>query len=199
MGFLVQPLPLFSNVVEYKHIVTKPKNSYRIAFFSQVNTSTEITQFINQLCSVLLQHSIAIELVIIGGSKVSMEKHLAVFKMECPMLSTLYSTGFLNNDEVSIAIQKCDLGITPIPAHALGKSGSTVAFLTHGIPVAAPIIEAEYFKRGIGFFDKKQTKAIVRKPELRAIEIAKEAAIVVKNELEISKISITFINNLIQN
>lgn len=200
MGYnMLQPLNLFSNVVENIYTETKSKNRYRIGFFSQVNTNVEIVIFINQLCSILLQQGIKIELVIIGGSTDKVQKHIDIFKVQCPMLTKVFSTGFLNNSEVSIAIQQCDLGITPIPIHALGKSGSTVAFLAHGIPVAAPIIEKEYSNSGIGFFDQKQTDSIVTKPSLLAIEIAKEAALAIKKEIEISKISLTFVNNLKQN
>ena len=53
-------------------------------------------------------------------------------------------TGFLQNDELSIILSSCSLGITPVPRHALGKSGGVAAFLLHEVPVASPNIHPKY-------------------------------------------------------
>jgi len=60
------------------------------------------------------------------------------------------SLGNLNEDEITYELQKIDLGISSVPHHTLGKSGSVMAFLSHGVPIAAPVIHYEYERFGIG-------------------------------------------------
>lgn len=176
-GFNIKPLPLFSNItpleIESQSLGIK---RFRWGFFSQVNADSDIINFINTFNEGLKKLGILPELVIIGGNKEKMRQYVEEFKSKCPLLTAVYSTGFLINSEISYELSKCDLGVTPVPRHAIGKSGSVAAFLAHGIPVAAPIQLMEYSVQGIGLFIESWKHSIMIDPNVNNIQKTKKVA-----------------------
>ncbi|WP_366182396.1 glycosyltransferase [Flavobacterium ovatum] len=191
------PLPLFSNInppINFSQNISG--NNFRFAFFSQVDITTEIIHFINVFNVGLKELGFFPELIIIGGNENMMSGYIEEFKKKCPLLTTVTCTGFLDDNEISIELKNCNIGITPIPRHALGKSGSTAAFLAHGIPVAVPIIAKEYSEEGIGFFDKNWGGAIITNPNVNEIKNAQKIAQSYKHMFTVEQIGTFFINDL---
>ena len=80
--------------------------------------------------------------------------------------------GFLAAEAVSDQLQRLDLGITPVRYHAVGKSGTVAAFLSHGIPVAAPWRT----ERSESFFDHNLMAAVLQRFSPEALREATAAA-----------------------
>src|SRR5204863_9109719 len=102
-------------------------------------------------------------------------------------------TGFAENEKVSYAIQACSTGLTSVPAHALGKSASVDAFLFHGIPVAASSNNSNGEE---AFFSPNLCNSIITTPDLLSFNRAKKAALISKEEIEISGITKKFLSDL---
>ncbi|MEZ7498688.1 glycosyltransferase [Flavobacterium sp. Arc3] len=200
LGYRVKALPLFSNIspISAGVLENKPLSTFRWAFFSQVEIEISIIDFINSFNIALKEKGIVTELIFIGGNKSRMLPYVEYFKNHCPLLITVSCTGFLNETEISDLVTSCDMGITPVPQHALGKSGSAATFLAHGIPVAAPIVNQEYTDSGIGFFDDNWSKAILTNPSLNALHAAQKAAFQHKQLFTVEYTSISFMNDLVE-
>jgi hypothetical protein len=88
------------------------------------------------------------------------------------------------------------LGLTPVPRHLIGKSGSVAAFIAHGLPVAAPYIYPGRDPEDIGFFSSNLCGAIVKTPDFSSLQMAAKASVSSKNEIEINKVTEKFIADL---
>lgn len=194
----IRPLPLFSNISPPINFLQSINNNrFRWVFFSQVDTSPEIINFINIFNIELLEKGISPELIIIGNNRNRMLGYVEEFKEKCPLFVNIECTGFLSENEISIELKYCNLGITPVPSHGIGKSGSVAAFLAHGIPVAVPIVIREYANHGIGFFDKNWKSAIITNPSVNEIQNAKIIAETFKHSFTVDNICELFIKDLI--
>ena len=198
MGVVAKPLPLFSNINVTHTLVTQKCNDiFRFAFFSQVGTSKSILDFINKFCIHVNAKGLSSEMFLLGGNEKKIIIQAKVFQNECPQLIRVCCTGFLNEPEISGILGECDLGITPVPRHALGKSGSVAAFLAHGVPVAAPVVHEEDFQLGIGFFNNREIDSIIINPIWEDFQQAKKEVLFVNKEINISTISKLFYSDLI--
>lgn len=199
LGYKVMPLQLFSNINPSSEVAYNSSESiFRLAFFSQIETNSSIIEFINTLTTDLKEKGILSELVIIGGEKSRMLQHKEVLEKQCPKLTKVSYTGFLSELEISEVLRNCDFGITPVPRHALGKSGTIAAFFAHGIPVAAPITVKGYESDGIGHFNTNLIDAILTKPDVTKIQKAQKVAQSFKHMVSIENTCDGFINSLKQ-
>lgn len=197
LGFRVSELPLFSNVPIIKNEPCRhEQNTFRVGLFSQVDISESIIVFLVKLAQKVESSGCKLELLVIGGRN----EHIKKFKCTIEQLdcfkSRIHCAGFLNEKELSSNLQCCTIGLTPIPRHALGKSGSVTAFIAHSIPVAAPNIHLNFPSDAIGFFSPSLSSSIILEPDLSLIEKAKRAAMKASDEINISTITKRFIADL---
>lgn len=196
-GVKVLPLPLFSNIkVANKNRNNGLNKSFRFSFFSQVAASKQIINFINNISEQVIKWGGIPELILIGGSEKSMEAFLTCFRQECPLLKKVSCTGFLDDVAVSFALSNADIGITPVPRHALGKSGTVAAFLTHGIPVGAPVYLDGFPRNNIGFFDEILSSAILVEDNFELVGQAVENAKIAGSILSLNSIGTKFLFDL---
>jgi hypothetical protein len=192
----IQPLPLFSNIEIHSRALPTAGPVLRVGFFSQAAASPPIISFITLLCSNAEAAGQQVELLFIGGVPARMKEAGDTFNNTGRFTDKIFYTGFLPPEGISAALQSCALGITLVPRHALGKSGSVAAFLQHGIPVAAPVVQPGTDPMDIGFFSGSLCSAIVLSPELPALAIAKQAAIKARCEIDLPVITKLFIDNI---
>lgn len=198
-GWSVKRLPLFSNIPVVHQTKNENNNVFVIGFFSQVEISESITAFINTLALQAQSNNIDVQVVLIGGNEARMKAFGEYFQASGNLKLPIRYTGFLEADELTKAIQNCDMGITPIPRHALGKSGSVAAFISYGIPVAAPNVHFLYDEDNIGFFTAYLCQSVITQPGLDQWKLAKEATLLAKDEIQLSLITTTFLSDLRDN
>ena len=201
MGFQCYELPLFSNIEFIKKTSYENVNRiFRMTFFSQIELNQTITNFINNFCSELSVRGLRCEIFLIGGNSDKMKMAVNFFKSFCPEVDKVIYTGFLNEESLSIMLQSTDLGITPMPIHALGKSGSVAAFLSHGIPVAIPRSFHKYEKRETNlkksFFIEELCKSLISKPNWNEYISAKSNAALAKNKISTFAVTKIFLKDL---
>jgi hypothetical protein len=198
IGFSAKPLPLFSNIIPATTLKKEqPEKLFRFAFFSQAEISDQIIDFINQMILQVKTRGFLPELIFIGGNNHKMDQLSKKFKQAFPFIENISCTGFIDSANVSKILATCNLGITPVPIHALGKSGSIAAFISHGIPVAAPVIEKAYSKLGIGFFNSVLKDAILLQPDWDLYQLSYKATTLAAKEINLSTVANLFCNDLL--
>lgn len=191
----IKCLPLFSNIKIFNGI-KKTNDKLIIGFFSQVECSESILQFLSVLGRKSLTDQIPIEVMLIGGNHSKMKHFGEVVEQMTYFKSKVTYTGFLSANEISEAIQQCSIAVTPVPRHALGKSGSVAAFLEHGIPVAAPVVSVDNDEHNIGFFSAALQSTIITNPEMVALGEIKKNLMRVKGEISLESVANTFIEDI---
>jgi hypothetical protein len=191
----IHPLPLFSNIDVFNQPLQTGNEVLRIGFFSQAAASTPIVSFMEMLCSNARAAGSSMELWFIGGNPASMRETGEMINKK-GLFNKLSYTGFLSPEGISAALQHCTLGITQVPRHALGKSGSVAAFLHHGVPVAAPVVHRGKNTRDIGFFSEGLCSAIVLTPGMQALASAKKAVLKARHEIDLQVIARRFMDGI---
>jgi hypothetical protein len=191
----IHPLPLFSNIDIFNQPVQPANRVLRVGFFSQAAASKPIISFLEDLCSNARAAGNRIELSFIGGNAARMWEVGEIFNKRA-LFNTISYTGFLPAEGISVALQRCTLGITEVPRHALGKSGSVAAFLHHGIPVAAPVVHQGRNAGDIGFFSEGLCSAILCSPDMQALAMAKEAVLKARCEIDLRLIAKLFMESI---
>tara|TARA_R110002096_G_scaffold68159_5_gene164781 strand:+ start:13684 stop:14805 length:1122 start_codon:yes stop_codon:yes gene_type:complete len=193
----LKPLPLFSNINnDNSPNELKYFNSVIIGFFSQVSLHISIVSFIKAINEQIVLQNKKLVIKLIGGNKKRNEQFEKYIKELVHGNIDVEITGFLDSIKLSSQLKSCDLGLTIVPRHALGKSGSVAAFISHGVPVAAPVVLKDYKTMDIGFFNSKLKLAILTKPDLLLIKEKKKAAIDSKDLVSLSKITTIFLRDL---
>ncbi len=197
-GWDVKSLPLFSNIdvadVRKKLI---DDGVFRVGFFNQVDSSASIVTFLIELKKQLAARNLKLELVFVGGAVTKMKEAGGQLEKLDIFDAPIVYTGFLQNDELSAALQSCSLGITPVPRHALGKSGGVAAFLLHEVPVAAPNVHPRFKENEIGFNAVELCSVIVLEPNLEKILTLRKTMGAAKNEIQLSTVAKKFLSDLI--
>ncbi|HEY1007818.1 MAG TPA: glycosyltransferase [Sphingobacteriaceae bacterium] len=189
-------LPLFSNI-PVRTGRAAAGTSLVIGFFSQVACSPQILRFVKGLLAKAAGSGLPAELLLIGGQESRMREFSSFLRNSDPGEHLVTCTGFLPPGKTSAAIRRCSLGVTPVPRHALGKSGSVAAFLSHGIPVAAPHMLED---RPVipGFFSPALQAAILTEPDLESLERARTALGKARHEIRADRIARKFLHDLNQ-
>lgn len=196
LGVKAMPLPVLSNIPLAGALVANDDGYFNVGFFSQVTYREEIIQFLKELSLACQKSNLKLNITIIGGNsnraKTFIDQITKVRDINC----TITHTGFLDVKGVSAELLNCNLGITPVPRHLLGKSGSVAAFINHGIPVTAPYVKDGYEKDGVGFFDENIIRTVAINADLKSISDAKKSALTARKNIDVIVIANKFINDL---
>jgi hypothetical protein len=197
LGWTTLPLPLFSNIpVLSPKSVSLETDIFRIGIFSQIDIDDMFIDFLTNISTHIEWLDLRYKILLIGGHSDKMQAFKRYLESNSNLHAQVDYTGFLDPDQISAAIQTCHLGLTPIPQHGLGKSGTVAAFLSHGIPVAAPVAQHHSIKDNIGFFDKVMCSAIMTSADMSNFKNIRIAAQATKNIIDISKITNNFLRDL---
>lgn len=123
-------------------INTEKKDRHRIKgiYFGAAPNPEAQNIILKKLTEVTSKNNTQIDLILAGAlgpngkafhSSLSQVKQIATSR-----------TGFISEVEVSRLMQKSDFGISRSPAKHLGKSGSTISMLEHGLPVWCPLVDS---------------------------------------------------------
>lgn len=190
-GCYARPLPLFSNFQTLEGIAPHKNvdKTFTVGCFSRVAPIDPMLRFLKGLSAHLAQSGIQLVVLLFGGAEPEMSTFAGLLLQHLGPAVTVSNLGFLDQGAVSKVIASCDLGLTPVPLHGLGKSGSVAVFLAQGIPVAAPNIMSGKKSRRVGFFSEWQCRSIVKVPELKAVEEARGFARKCREDIDITQIA----------
>lgn len=199
LGFACHGLPIFSNLGESNEPLdshTANDMSIRVGLFSQLDITAPVAAFLQKLLKEAADAGCAMSVTLIGGSP-----HASA-TAKCRLLEALgadmcvIETGFLSSTQAQAAIHRCTLGLSPVPRHAAGKSGSIAAFIAAGVPVALPVVLTGKDPSDIGFFHDGLRHACMTEAALNAIPHASAAALKHRNEISVAQVAENFLNDL---
>jgi hypothetical protein len=197
LGHDVRELPLFSNIPLIGVSSSKKDiTTFQVGIFSQADVSKSLVDFIIELEEQATRHRWLFKVLLLGGEATRMRSLRVALEAEATLRGKVCCTGFLEPQQLSEALQTCTLGLTTVPRHALGKSGSVAAFLSLGIPVAAPIIHPGYEATDIGFFHPELCSSIVLEPNIEYFKVAQASVQAAKGMIQVSSIAQIFLEDL---
>lgn len=188
LGLIVKSLPLFSNIpINVGN--GQADECLIIGFFSQIADSEKAFPFLTRMSKLATQENKPLEILLIGGGKNKMMEFGKSLENLDGFKEKVKYMGFLEPKELSETLQKCSLGVSTVPRHLLGKSGTVAAFIAHGVPVAAPNINPAYKPTDLGFFSQGIREAIILDPEYPNLLKAKKAVQQARDEIKVSTIA----------
>jgi hypothetical protein len=196
LGYRPLKLPLFSNIRVKKETQITGKKTFTIGLFNQVQQSDLIAGFLTKIGWEIILDGLRPEILIMGSADNELKAFGDFVSGLKPYGNSVTYTGFLDEDALSEKLQSCDLGLTPIPRHILGKSGSVAAFISHGVPVAAPVVTEGERPDNIGFFSAELWAAILTQPRLQNISKLKAAARHAAQNIQVGVIAKKFLADL---
>ncbi|OUJ71197.1 glycosyltransferase [Hymenobacter crusticola] len=197
LGWQTRNLLLFSNIPLTEAAVSEADTGiFRVGIFSQADSSVPLVEFLAQLAEQIVRQGRQFQVMLIGGDAAKMRQLGATLEEVPSLQNRICYTGFLESHQLSEVLRTCSLGLTPVPRHALGKSGSVAAFLEHGIPVAAPNVHPEYEAADIGFFTPNLRAAILLDPDIQRFKTAQASARLAQGAIHISSVAQTFVEDL---
>lgn len=196
LGFKARPLPLFSNIPFPNEKVISDDAVFRIGLFSPAEPGEELVDFLKSIISEVNALGIRTSMVLIGGDEAEMGTYKEEYERIPGLEGQVLLTGPLQVREISALIQTCSMGITSVALHSLGNSGSVAAFLSHGVPVAAPVIHPGLAIQDIGLPSAALSHAILVKPTYESFVEARDAALAAGQELSVSAVAASFITDL---
>ena len=193
----VKSLPLFSNIPVTSKLLNDEKGVIRVGIFSQFEINKPIMLFLEQLNKQVLDEGSSLEIFMMGVAqplaakfKIEMQEHTSLRNIK------VVNAGYLDTVELSTALKNCTIGLTSVPRHALGKSGSVAAFLSHGIAVAAPCVHSGYSPDNVGFFSADLRSSIILNADFKEIERANLTVASARNEIMIKPVAAQFLFDL---
>lgn len=192
-------LPLFSNIVPVgRKNVPEETTLLRIGIFNQIQSIQPIISFTTALMEQAEQAGLSVQLLLIGSNEAKLRSFSQSLADQTTFRGEVNYVGFLEPEELSMALQSCSVGLTSVPRHALGKSGSVAAFIAHGIPVAAPNLFPDHNAQDVGFQADELRLSVLVTPSLYELKCVKKAALVAKQSIQLATITGTFIKDLEQ-
>ncbi|PVY38678.1 glycosyltransferase [Pontibacter virosus] len=190
-------LQVFSNIDRYEKN-NKSENSclFRIGIFSQIEIYSSVVLFLRALKEQADTSGIKFEIFLLGGIEAHMKAKAIQLREQLGDGYNVLVTGYLAPPALSKALHSCTLGLTSVPRHCLGKSGSVAAFIAHGIPVAAPHFLTNQGPYKIGFSSSNLCNAIILEPALEHIYLLKKNILHTANMIEVPAVAKKFISDL---
>jgi len=173
-------LGLFGNITKADHLlnsepIVPDERKYKILYFGGPPRHTYFDQVINGLIHFCEQHANEVEVEVVSGN--SKEKDLFVKALTDKLSSfgtTINDHGFLASESLSILLSTCSVGVVRSEPYFIGKSGSAIAMLEHGLPVWLPKWDGngtvDYgFRRDLIYADLEKAAQHKSKPAYKSL------------------------------
>lgn len=143
IGIKASLLGLFGNipVVDNRPLPKKYDDKLiRGVYFGTVPRVAEFSNFARALRNFIEKNDVRLMLYLCGSTGVNGERFLKYMQNSINVSSlSIVQTGRLNEVELSKLFSKCNFGMARVPPSLIGKSGSAIAMLEHGLPLWIPL------------------------------------------------------------
>ncbi|WP_197455803.1 glycosyltransferase [Stieleria neptunia] len=167
-GINASPLPLFSNIARSTQFVGNRaiNGVVNIGFFSQQDPVAEVRDWIVTFTEDAEKGGSSVCLHLAGARGSAAESY---WRKSLAGKAEVAVHGWMVPEELSVYLRSMDLGITTVPRHAIGKSGSVAAFFEHGTPVAAPVTSVAHPHTGL-FIEREHKMVLNSFADLKKFE-----------------------------
>jgi len=188
----VRKLPLFSNFISESVPTNPDKRTLRVGFFNLVSEEPRVMAFLIELYKKSIKRHLNFEILLIGGATECLKSFGNQLEKLEEFKNRIRYTGFLTNEMISKVISTCNVGVTPMNLSSVGKSGTSAAFLSQGIPLAIPLVD----DKEQPFFDRKLLKALLFEPDLDKLLVASNAAKHARKSISLVRVTEVFLKDL---
>ncbi|WP_128543334.1 hypothetical protein [Larkinella soli] len=165
LGIASDVLEIFGNIPDSRmrrHLVLdslKKINAQKLLFFGLAPRGPYLTLVLNGLAGLLKKTGKHFCMVIVGADSPNKSAFIQALQESLSQERvSIIDCGYLNSDTLSSVIRECHVGVARSDPQFLGKSGSAIAMLEHGLPIWMPKLTdlqlVEYsFRRHLIFTD----------------------------------------------
>jgi hypothetical protein len=115
------------------------KNASNILYFGGPPRSEYLNQVIASLVTFCKSSATTVNVILVSGNSPAKDAFKAkLLEQLSPYSGQVNDMGFLETPELSSLLSSCSVGIVRSEPYFLGKSGSAVAMLEHGLPIWLP-------------------------------------------------------------
>lgn len=195
-------LPIFSNInpldlaTHHEADVGKEDTTLHAAFFSQFTIHPAVVKFIEAFHHDCCARGKALSLTFIGGNAEKAQGSIQTLRMSLGDTVPMAHTGKLSPQDLSRKLHQVDFGISPVPRHVIGKSGTAAAFIAHGKAVAIPHTETGESPDDIGLAEEALRPAFMTDPTVSALERASLVALRESERISIKRVAAQLIKDL---
>lgn len=137
------PLALFGNVPVQLHEQSQTAGAdgaeKHILYFGTPPKSVFLEKLLDDLASFCANHAQPLKITVVSGHSEQSKRFVSNLKSSLSEYEVAISDlGFAPLEALSALMHVCDVGISRSDPHLLGKSGTAVAMLEHGLPVWLP-------------------------------------------------------------
>jgi hypothetical protein len=147
IGISANELPLFGNIIPSTEPLTTEhtgelNGTFKLLYFG-TSPRGEFIDVISKGIALFLKNRVGtLEFSIACGNGSSKDNFINVLKQQLSGYDIKYvDCGFLEVEEISKLMSTCDVGIARSEPYLLGKSGSAIAMLEHGMAIWLPKME----------------------------------------------------------
>jgi hypothetical protein len=155
-------IPLFGNILrqlnqkKYLNWSLFEKKKIKVLYFGAHPRDEFRTKLINELYNFCINKHGEIAIVCACGNSDTRHIFINLLKEKLSSLNVhIEDTGHLSVEEIDFLMENCTVGISRSTPYLLGKSGSSIAMLEHGLPLWLP--KADKFAIGdLKFYYRKE-------------------------------------------
>lgn len=180
-GFNSDVLPLFGNIPLIKNaslpatLHDEVTFKHNVLYFGAAPKEPFLTDLVDKLCYFSKNHKEQVKIIVVSGH--SKDREIFVNKLRDkaePHGTKVDDCGFVSSSEVSAIINFATIGIVRSEPHLIGKSGTAVALLEHGLPIwlpkAGPGMNFNFcFRSDLIFSDLESAAECHKKPEFHSL------------------------------
>ncbi|KQS27049.1 hypothetical protein [Dyadobacter sp. Leaf189] len=143
LNYTAAPLGLFGNVP----VLLADQNGDRssaceekhILYFGTPPKTTFLKKLVDDLAEFCAANRVPVRITIVSGSSEQTNRFIEQLTTQLAGFElTISDLGFASLEKLSTLMHTCDVGISRSEPHLLGKSGTAIAMLEHGLPVWLP-------------------------------------------------------------
>jgi hypothetical protein len=178
-GFKSEILNLFGNIPQEFALATSARDTMKglptLLYFGSAIGGELLEQIIKGLITFCEHHPAGVKVLVASGT--SQAKNIFIDNLESRLSRcniTIVDCGFLSTDAVSRLMNESTVGISKISARLLGKSGSSIAMLEHGLPLWMPLWDGKEqldlgFREELIYADLSDAAAVPQKQKYKSL------------------------------
>ena len=176
-GIKAELLPLFGNIDVSSAPEDGSNTTLKGVYFGIVPEESSQHFFAAGIGKYCVDNSRRLEIIFCGRSGRNVDSFINLIRSYCPdEILKISRTGELRPEDLSRQFSAADFGICRVRPELVGKSGSAIAMLEHGLPLWIPlkggaIDEATVYRPELCFTELNQVDTITRKSPKPRIQI----------------------------
>lgn len=137
---MVGNIPLTQSIAVPEEYLRIADLDYRLLYFGSPPEGRAADRILEGLVSFSRDHPFEVGIAVVGGGSEARASFVRRLKEELsPHGGQVVDLGFLASENLSALMRRCTAGVVRNSAYFVGKSGTAMAMLEHGLPIWLPL------------------------------------------------------------